>query len=281
MRFQIGLLAIASLLFAGVASADGGGGKGDVIGFGLTEDQRLIRFRARAPFSARTVGDITGLSGDTRLVGIDFRPANGALYGLGDAGGIYTIDLKTAEASFAAQLRIDGTPHAPEGVSFGVDFNPGADRLRVVGDGGQNLRIDVATGATTQDGTLNLPGPPPTTATGVAGAAYTNNDADPATGTTLFNLDAALDRILVQSPPNAGALVATGALGVDAVPDVGFDVLTRLRKDGSVENLAYAALTTDRSRLYRIDLLSGRAQAKGSFRTRDRLIGLALQPPAP
>lgn len=278
MRTRFVLLVLGALLSAGAASA--GGGSGAPIAFGLTADQRLIRFPVHAPFAARTVGYVTGLSGDARLLGIDFRPANRVLYGIGDAGGIYTIDLATAEATFRSQLSVDGMPHAPEGERFGVDFNPAADRLRVVGDGGQNLRIDVTTGVATRDGALNLPGPPPTTATGVVGAAYTNNDADAATGTTLFDLDATLDRVLIQSPPNAGALVPTGNLGSDALGEVGFDILTRTRRDGSLANEAWAVLTTDRSRLARIDLLTGRASSWRPFRKDERVIGLALQPPS-
>jgi hypothetical protein len=277
MRSRLVLLVLGVLLFAGVASA----GRSQATAFALTADQRLLRFSLRAPLAARTVGPVTGLSGDARILGIDFRPANGVLYGIGDLGGIYTLDPKTGEATFVAQLHIDGVARAPEGARFGVDFNPAADRLRVVGDGGQNLRIDVTTGAGTLDGALNLPGPPPVTATGVAGAAYTNNDADPATGTTLFDLDAGLGRILIQSPPNAGALVPTGSLAVDAGGELGFDVLTRTRPDGSLENLAWAVVTTDRSRLARIDLLTGRASAWRSFPRGEQVIGLAIQPPPP
>src|SRR5688572_23248010 len=51
---------------------------------GLTADQRLICFRENAPERASTVGQITGLAGDTSLVGIDFRPANNTLYGVGN-----------------------------------------------------------------------------------------------------------------------------------------------------------------------------------------------------
>src|SRR5262245_14031071 len=50
--------------------------------FGLTADQQLIRFREDRPRSNSVVGPITNLSNDVKLVGIDFRPANGFLYAL-------------------------------------------------------------------------------------------------------------------------------------------------------------------------------------------------------
>ena len=71
---------------------------------------------------------------DTGLVGIDFRVQDGKLYGVGDGGGIYTIDTKTAEAK-----RVSFLTETLNGKFFGVDFNPAADRLRIISDTGQNL----------------------------------------------------------------------------------------------------------------------------------------------
>ena len=103
-----------------------------------------------------------------------------------------------------------------EGISFGVDFNPTVDRLRVTSDTGQNLRVNVDTGDTLEDADLNYTAGTP--AMGIVGSAYTNNDADPNTATTLFDLDSALDQIAIQAPPNAGSLNPTGKLGVDTAP---------------------------------------------------------------
>src|SRR5262245_4070292 len=107
--------------------------------FGLTADQQLIRFREDRTRNNKVVGPITNLSNDVTLVGIDFRPANGFLYALGNAGGIYTINTKTAEATFRVQATVNGAPLVLTGSSFGVDFNPTVDLLRVVGDDGQNV----------------------------------------------------------------------------------------------------------------------------------------------
>ena len=139
------------------------------------------RLRARQPGKPVAYGKITGLTGDTMLVGIDFRVQDKALYGVGDEGGVYTLSAK-AKATKVSQLTV-----ALSGTKFGVDFNPAADRLRVVSDNGQNLRHDVNPGgATIVDGTLTYP-PATTPASGVSGAAYTNNDLDAATATTLFD----------------------------------------------------------------------------------------------
>ncbi len=237
---------------------------------GLTSDQRLICFRSDRPDRARDIAKVRGLDGDSRLVGIDVRPANGLLYGLGDNGGIYTIDVRTAAA-----VRVARTSVPLQGSSFGVDFNPVADRLRAVSDTGQNLRINVADGVTTPDGVLNYTAGTP--ATGVTGAMYTNNDADPATGTTLFDVDSTLDQVAIQSPPNNGSLVATGKLGVDTGPDVAADIQSRVRRGTTVANTAYAALSSvDGSSFYTVDLLTGRASSTGDFDDDDRIVGIAV-----
>ena len=263
----------AQLALLGVASGAGAAPR-DCKGLrviGLTADQRLVTFKACHPDKTREIGPVSGLgAGDSALVGIDFRVQDGELYGVADGGGVYTLDPETAEASFVSQLSV-----ALAGSSFGVDFNPVADRLRIVSDAGQNLRHDVTapTGGTTADSDLTYTAPPgmPVLATGVAGAAYTNNDATqmgaPNTATTLFDLDANLNQVVVQSPPNNGILAATGALGVDPGSLLGFDVYSRLGDDGqTLDNHGFAALAVDGSTgLYRIDLLSGRASLIGAL----------------
>ena len=145
---------------------------------GLTDDGRLVQFRANSPRKTRDIGYVRGLMGnDTALVGIDFRVQDGKLYGVGNAGGVYTIDATTADATFVNTLTVPLM-----GTSFGVDFNPVADRLRIISDPGQNLAHNVnAGGVTASNSTLTYTVPPATpvvTATGVTGAAYTNNDLD-------------------------------------------------------------------------------------------------------
>jgi hypothetical protein len=252
----------------------------DAIGFarcpklrviGLTSDQRLVTFRACKPGRVRDIGPVTGLGGgDSALVGIDYRVQGGMLHGVGNGGGVYTIDAGTGEASFVSQLSVP-----LEGTSFGVDFNPAANRLRIVSDTGQNLRHDVsmATGGTTPDSALTYTTPPtpPVTATGITASAYTNNDptamSPPNTGTTLFELDTNLNQLTIQSPPNNGILVATGQLGVDPGAAAGFDVYTVLGFDGmAVDNVGLAVLSVGgTSGLYGINLLTGEASSIGAL----------------
>ena len=241
-------------------------GPGNVSVIGLTDDGRLVQFRANSPQNTRDIGYVQGLSGnDTALVGIDFRVQDGKLYGVGNGGGVYTIDAATAEARFVNALTVPLM-----GTSFGVDFNPVADRLRIISDTGQNLAHNVNDGgATGANSTLTYTAPPaaPVAATGVTGAAYTNNDLNqPATATTLFDLDTMMDQIAIQSPPGNGILVATGKLGLDADAVAGFDIYSRLERGVTVSNHGFASLMTNGSRaFYRIHLTTGRAIRLGAL----------------
>jgi hypothetical protein len=232
----------------------------DVVG--LTSDGRLVCFKDRTPGKAQEIGAISGLTaGDTSLIGIDFRVQDGMLYGVGNAGGVYTLDTTTAVATPVNTLTMPLTP----GTFFGVDFNPAADRLRIVSDAGLNLRHNVnAGGVTLEDGDLSYT--PPTAATGINGAAYVNNDLDANTGTTLFDLDSDLDQIALQSPPNNGSLVPTGKLGVAATAPVGFDIFSATVNGVTISNHAFASLSDGGvSGFYRVNLLTGAASLVGAF----------------
>lgn len=240
---------------------------------GLTSDQRLVEFDVRKPSKTWPLGKVSGLSGDTKLIGIDFRVQNEKLYGVGDRGGIYTLNTMNAKAVKVSQLTV-----ALAGTAFGVDFNPAANRLRVISDTGQNLRHNIDDAAamltTTVDGTLTNPTMPPSTAMGVTGAAYTNNDLSAATATTLFDLDTMADRISLQSPANAGTLAPTGNLGVNADLDAGFDIYYNPATD---TNHGFAAIGTGGAyRLYAVDVLTGKATDKGAFPSKYQVTDLAL-----
>ncbi|MFD4245716.1 DUF4394 domain-containing protein [Streptomyces sp. NPDC058525] len=246
---------------------------GGLRAIGLTSDQRLVEFDVHKPSKTWSLGAVSGLAGDTKLVGIDFRVQNERLYGVGDRGGIYTLNTTNAAATKVSQLT-----EALAGTAFGVDFNPAANRLRVISDTGQNLRHNIddrsALLTTTVDGPLTNPTTPPSTATGVTGAAYTNNDLNAATATTLFDLDTMINRISLQSPANAGTLAPTGNLGVDADLDAGFDIYYN---PAAGTNHGFAAIGTGGAyRLYSVDVLTGKATDKGAFPQKYQVTDLAL-----
>lgn len=219
----------------------------------------LVSFDTEDPSDVDRIGTVRGLSGgDTRLIGIDYRVQDGNLYGVGDRGGVYVLsdDDATATRTTNPALPLDGS------ANFGVDVNPAANALRVISARGQNLRLPFATpgAAAVADTPLSRPVVPATTppsnevATGLTAAAYTNNDLDATTATTLFDIDTERDQVTIQSPANAGTTAATGAVGRDVGLGTGFDIYSRLEGGKTVELLPYAV---SRGVLYDVDLLTG------------------------
>jgi hypothetical protein len=231
----------------------------DVVG--LVDGTSLVRFTTDDPTIVGKPATVSGLARDTRLVGIDYRVQDSLLYGVGDAGGLYSI-TESGTATKVGELSVP-----LDGQVFGVDFNPAANALRIVSDTGQNLRQPFATTPlpdTVADTALTNPAQAPATgtvpATGVVSAAYTNNDTEDTTGTSLFVLDAAAGRISLQSPANGGTLAPTGSLGVDPDAGWGFDIHT----DADGVNTGYATLQAGSGyELYSVDLLSGTATRIG------------------
>ena len=130
-------------------------------------------------------------------------------------------------------------------------------------------------GITLSDAALNYTAG--TIAPGIVGAAYTNNDADATTATTLFDIDSNLDQVAIQAPPNAGTLNLTGKLGLDVLTAVGFDIYSVLRSGRSVDNLAFASLATAKGAgFFAITLLTDRLAGAATSATMRRVIDIAI-----
>jgi hypothetical protein len=227
----------------------------------LTSDSTLAIVDIDTLKVARTV-TVTGVSGP--LVGIDVRPADGALYGLLADGTVVTIDVTSGAAVRKAKL--EKMPAA--GASVTVDFNPVADRLRVIGSDGSNLRANVDDGKVLTDGTLKYAdadankGKTPK----VLAGAYTNS-VKGAKETTLFDIDAA-GALVKQAPPNDGVLGTIGSLGVTAAA-MAFDI----GPDGKGGEAGY--LMADGS-LYRVDLASGKTTKLGAMAGNPKVRDIAI-----
>lgn len=238
--------------------------------YGLSTRNQLVRFDSATPATLSAAMFINGLSQNESLIGIDFRPANGMLYGVGSFGNIYTVNTNTGFASAVAAITVNGNPIGLNGVEFGMDFNPVVDRLRLVSDLDMNLRINVDTGAAIVDSNLNGAGNP-----NIVASAYLNNDNNVSTGTTLYNLDSATDMLTIQNPPNNGTQVVVGSIGFDISALAGMDILTI----GS-SNTAYAALQAQNgsgSSFYTINLGTGMATAIGPIGNSQSSDSLAIR----
>ncbi|MBI4850730.1 MAG: DUF4394 domain-containing protein [Acidobacteria bacterium] len=238
--------------------------------FGLTMDNRLVRFNPRLP--ATLIGapvSITGLQAGENIVGIDYRPVSGILFGLGSTSRVYTINPASGVAT-----QVGTAPFTPalSGTEFGFDFNPVPDRIRLVSNTGQDLRLNPNNGAlAATDGMLrfNMGDANMGQTPNLAGAAYTNNYGG-TRATTLYNIDTKLDVLTTQgttppvSPvisPNDGIQLTVGRLGIDASDVVGFDI-------SESTNRAYAAIQLTgetSSRFYSINLDTGAATQVGTM----------------
>ena len=235
----------------------------------LTGDDRLHAVDVAAPGTIVNSVSVTGIDPFEDLLGIDVRPGDPAgLYALSSFGQLYRINPATGAAA-AVGAPLDPDQVRLEGEYYGLDFNPVVDRIRVVSEVGENFRLNPDTGAVAgNDGSLAYVAGDPNAGTPstVTAAAYTNNDTDPATGTTLYDIDSDLGVLAVQNPPNAGGLQTVGSLGLADVPlFAGFDIL-------GPDDAAYAVTTAEEaffglpalpSRLYGIDLATGAATDLG------------------
>lgn len=245
----------------------------------VTDKAELIEFNAGQPQKVLRRVPLQGLASSDRLVGIDFRVARGTLYALSARGRLYTLDPATGRLSTVGA----GATMALTGTRFGVDFNPVADRIRVVSDSGLNLRLhpdtagvaaadpplqydaaDVARGGTPQ----------------VVAAGYTYNQRNDRL-TTNYAIDTARGTLLTQGTqedvpaavsPNTGRLYTVGEMGTGPLQEASLDI-------ADTNNAALAALRQgNRTRLYALNLATGRATLLGTVGSGDALWGLAIQP---
>ena len=236
---------------------------------------QLVSFNIATPGTVTTIGNFTGAT--TYLNDIDFRVSNGFLYGYDQPGNrIVTINKATAATTFVS------TPAT--GISINnaaIDFNPTNNLLRIVSPNDQNLRVTIASGATTNDAALVYAAGDPNAGQNpnIVDIAYTNNDNNAATPTTLYYIDSALNTLVVaQGSPNGGVLNTVGSLGVSRNGQFGFDIYT----DTGGVNSAYALFGNGSNpALYSLNLTNGTPTFVGNIGTTGIIFGIAIDPRLP
>ena len=223
------------------------------------------QFREDRPSRTRTIGTVFGLSGDTALVGIDFRPATGDLYGLGNAGGVYTLDLDDRR-----RRRSGRSSTCP----FPARRSAWTSTRRSIGCGSSATRARTCaptskTASRPWTWASTMPAPRPA---GVTGAAYTNNDLDANTVTTLFDIDSDAGPGGDPGPAEQRRRsIPRASCGWTWAPPSGFDIYSRLpcRADRGRERLR----VVDGGRaagFFTIHLFTGEANLRGWFGSRTR-----------
>ena len=243
----------------------------------------LVSFDSNNPTVIRTAVNITGLPADGSqvLVGTDFSPATGELFALGyntstQQGQLYTLNTTTGALTAVGSL--NSMALGATAANIGFDFNPTVNLIRVTSGTNQaNLRVSPVTGAVTNVDT-NLTNPSGTPV--LTGVAYTNNDNNANTGTTLYGIDQARNVLVRSTNANNGTYVDQGALNLvlNTAQGADFDIYSDLSDPSSPGNSAFLAaspsgLSTDN--LYTIDLASGAATSQGRIGSGTNLTGLA------
>ncbi|MBE8964944.1 DUF4394 domain-containing protein [Nostocales cyanobacterium LEGE 12452] len=264
----------------------------------VLSNNTLISFDTSNPDSLNANIPITGLATGQNLVGIDFRPQNGKLYGIASDGmgnaQLYAISIQTGLAVAIGTLGqfVDGVgnPVAITGSDFGIDFNPTVDRLRIVTSNGLNFRVNPNTGAAI-DSSLPITGVNPDGSinggtTTVNATAYTNN-APNVTTTTQYTLDSVSNTLFIQNPPNNGTqtsplVVTLNGTPLDFTSVNGFDIPSGVNVSASntpATGQAFAVLTVGSiTGLYGIELSTGVATLIQTVGTgTDAVQGFALQ----
>ena len=226
---------------------------------------QLIRFGSSTPGTLASSTLVTGTPTDVRIIGMNFRPTTGVLYGVGSDSQLYTINPTTAVATpVGAPLSPVLEPTPSQYVAF--TFIPGGDTIRIWNATGQNLRVNPATGATTVDMRL-----PQGFGTGIAPRAIAYTDSP----VTLYALDALNDTVSMSSNATAGTVAQVAPLGFN-MEAAGFDI-----QDNT--NVGFAATIVDGVlvvlSLYRVDLPSGVLTLVGTVNSPAGLVkALAIAP---
>ena len=232
--------------------------------YALSDANTLVSFNPAAPAVGTSI-PVTGLTAGQTLVGIDVRPANGLLYGLGvnaatDTATLYTISVLTGVATIVGI--IDFAPLLVDlpGSGYGFDFNPIIDRIRVTTDGvetgiGLNFRINPNSGLLAGLDTSIV-------GAEISGVAYTNDETNV---TTLYTLDSNSDQLMTQGgvggtpSPNTGTQFPVGLVGVDFSTATSFDITPGA--DSGLALLTVGGAT----QLYSINLVNGHGTLIGDF----------------
>jgi hypothetical protein len=263
--FRRGIVLVALLALAMPLAALADGGKrgndrrsDDRVFYATNTAGKLLKFSSDNPRKLRSK-QITGLPMGVTIKGIDFRPASGDLYALGSDRVVYRLNPLTAIAVPEGKS-FDLMPSILSGLNNGFDFNPTVDKIRVTSDAADNLRLNP------DDGTLLMVDTKLTPAgVQVVGSAYTNSSftafATRPTVTELYAYDvgASPDKLWIQRPANAGTLIMPQSTGLNLSGNLGFDI-------AGAANVGWLAGNSEghySSRLYQLDINSGRAKSLG------------------
>lgn len=229
--------------------------------YAITADNHLISFASTRPDAIFENRLIVG----EKVTHIDFRPATGQLYALGESGHLYTVDLANVT------LTQVGTAALPN--FGGFDFNPVTDRIRLANENG-NVEVSPTTGAIVTTGiplAFAFADPNYGTSPRILALAHSNNVAGATTTTTYglhwTNAFFPTQLVTVGSPngspvsPNSGQLFTIGQTGAATYSYAGFDVADTGEAFASLAHPEAGAFAT----FYKVNLATGATESLGTL----------------
>jgi DNA-binding beta-propeller fold protein YncE len=268
--------------------------KGQAI-YAVDLHNQLVLFGTESPGALSRKVPITGLPILKRIVGIDFRPSNGKLYGVGNDSRVYIIDPVSGAATAVGTGPFEPAIDFFE-VHFGMGFDPATERIRLmVAESGANYSINpddgtavleksvsYATGDPNEGVTPRISGLGyvPLGAAAVGGAAVaarrlgsTSFGPSPLAG-KLLALDADLGTLAESIDPETGEFITLGPLLMAFVRCA--EIKIGLEPDGTM-NLFAVVLSQAQNLLLKLDALTGKATSLGAVADNDSPIqGIAL-----
>ncbi len=253
---------------------------------GLTSTNTLVSFDSATPGTITSTVPLSGIVGGDAVVGIDYRPIDGLLIGLGynSATGtarVYSITAAGAATSINGNTLTIGTGL----VRVMADFNPTANALRVTTSAptGNNLRIGAGgTAALTTDTDLSPAN------NGIRATAYSRNNAGGGTSgaTTLYEIDGTNNALVNQgsidfftgsgTSPNTGTLSTVAVLtGVTGSTIVGLDIFNAPGTAATSPGTAFVATSTT---LSTFNLVTGAATSNGTIGSGLTIVDIAGVP---
>jgi hypothetical protein len=252
---------------------------------------RLLLFGTESPGTINRMVPITGLPVLKRIVGIDFRPSTGELYGVGNDSRVYVLDTLTGVAT-----PVGSEPFSPAidpfEVHFGVGFDPKTERIRlIVAESAANYSIGADDGTAILETSVTFKPTDPNAGTTprIAGLGYvplgtgsatmlasvSARDPGPLAG-VLLALDADLGVLVEAIDPATGEFDTIGE--IDMVFARCAELKVGANPDGTL-NIIAVILTAAGNLAVKIDALTGKATPIGPVGDNDSAIqGIAWKP---
>jgi len=250
---------------------------------------RLMLFGTGSLGTLSRIMGITGLPVGKRIVGNDFRPSNGKLYGVGNDSRVYVLDTLSGAAT-----PVGSGPFSPKidffEVHFGVGFDPKTERIRlIVAESGANYSINADDGTATLETSVHYASGDAheSAKPAISGLGYVPLKQGPsaqiaalaASGPDLVEgvllaMDSDLGTLVESLDPKTGEFVTLGDFGIAVARCA--ELKVGVNPDGTA-NIVVIALTALGNLAMKIDALTGKATSLGVVADNDSPIqGIAF-----